>query len=66
MKAYFDASSPELAILVIEPETDEEKAMLSLWHRFNIAEQAVYHEIVNSGTLGSLHLELATLCDGKD
>nr|DAL65923.1 MAG TPA_asm: hypothetical protein [Caudoviricetes sp.] len=39
MKIFFSGSSAQLCI---EAESEEEKAMLIMWHRLNISDQTMY------------------------
>lgn len=64
MKAYFDKEAAGLAILVIEPESADEAAAISLWHEYNVMTQAVYAEMANSDTMASISIKPIDLLHG--
>lgn len=53
MKIFFSGSSAQLCI---EAESEEEKAMLIMWHRLNISDQTMYCEMVDTGCFAGLRL----------
>ena len=53
MKIFFSGSSAQLSI---EAESEEEKAMLIMWHRLNISDQTMYCDMVDTGCFAGLRL----------
>lgn len=53
MKIFFSGSRAQLCI---EAESEEEKAMLIMWHRLNISDQTMYCDMVDTGCFAGLRL----------
>ncbi|WP_273803095.1 hypothetical protein [Providencia rettgeri] len=47
----------ESATIIIEPETDEEIALLKIWHQLNYSENTTYCELINTSCLASIEID---------